>query len=50
MVACLLFGFSTAMSIYLGNPTLGLNVNESLLSMIPYIVTLVNISIICKKF
>lgn len=49
MVACLLFGFSTAMSIYLGNPTLGLNVNESLLSMIPYIVTLVILVLFVKS-
>lgn len=49
MVACLLFGFSTAMSIYLGNPTLGLNVNESLLSMIPYIVTLIILVLFVKS-
>ncbi|WP_455543708.1 ABC transporter permease subunit, partial [Intestinibacter sp.] len=39
--ACLLFGFSTGLTVYLGNPTLGFTINENLLSMLPYIVTLV---------
>ena len=38
---CLLFGFSTGLTVYLGNPTLGITINENLLSMLPYIVTLV---------
>ena len=39
--ACLLFGFSTGLTVYLGNPTLGITINENLLSMLPYIVTLI---------
>lgn len=39
--ACLLFGFSTGLTVYLGNPSLGITINENLLSMLPYIVTLV---------
>ena len=39
--ACLLFGFSTGLTVYLGNPSLGMTINENLLSMLPYIVTLV---------
>ncbi len=40
-LACLLFGFSTALSVYFGSPTLPFTINENLLSMLPYIVTLV---------
>lgn len=48
MMACLLFGFSTSMSIYLGNPKLGLDIDESLLSMIPYIITLIILILFVK--
>ena len=41
LAACLLFGFSTGLTVYLGNPSLGMTINENLLSMLPYIVTLV---------
>lgn len=41
MLASLLFGASTGLSIFLGNPEIGLNVSENILSMAPYIITLV---------
>ncbi|SHH29033.1 ABC transporter permease [Tepidibacter thalassicus] len=41
MLASLLFGASTGLAIFLGNPEIGLNVSENLLSMVPYIITLV---------
>ncbi len=49
MVACLLFGLSTGLSTYLGNPSLGLNINESLLSMIPYIITIIILVVFIKS-
>jgi len=49
MVACLLFGFSTALSVYFGNPKLPIQINENLLSMIPYIVTLVVLVLFVKS-
>jgi simple sugar transport system permease protein len=49
MVACLLFGFSTALSVYLGNPELPFSINENLLSMIPYILTLVVLVLFVKS-
>ncbi len=47
--ACLLFGFSTALSVYFGNPELPFRINENLLSMIPYVVTLVVLVLFVKK-
>ncbi|WP_053956684.1 ABC transporter permease [Inediibacterium massiliense] len=41
MWACLLFGATTALQIYLGSPTVGLKISTHLLSMIPYIITLI---------
>lgn len=49
MVACLLFGFSTALSVYLGNPELPFHINENLLSMIPYILTLIVLVLFVKS-
>lgn len=47
--ACLLFGFSTGLTVYLGNPSLGVNINENLLSMLPYIVTLIMLVLFVKS-
>lgn len=47
-LACLLFGFSTAMTVYLGNPRLGIAINENLLSMLPYLVTLIMLVLFVK--
>lgn len=41
MLASLLFGASTSLSIFLGNPEIGLHISDNLLSMIPYIITIV---------
>lgn len=49
MVACLLFGFSTALSVYFGNPSLPFSINENLLSMIPYVVTLIVLVLFVKS-
>ncbi|GAA3643807.1 ABC transporter permease [Asaccharospora irregularis] len=49
MVACLLFGFSTSLSVYFGNPQLPFSINENLLSMIPYIVTLIVLVLFVKS-
>lgn len=49
MVACLLFGFSTALTVFFGNPELPFVVNENLLSMIPYIVTLIVLVLFVKS-
>ena len=49
MVACLLFGFSTALSVYFGNPELPFSINENLLSMIPYIMTLIVLILFVKS-
>ncbi len=49
MAACLLFGFSTALSVYFGNPKLPIQINENLLSMIPYIVTLIALVLFVKS-
>lgn len=49
MVACLLFGFSTALSVFFGNPELPFSINENLLSMIPYVVTLVVLVLFVKS-
>ena len=48
-MACLLFGFSTALSVYFGSPTLPFTINENLLSMIPYIVTLIILILFVKS-
>ena len=49
MVACLLFGFSTALSVFFGNPELPFSINENILSMIPYIVTLIVLVLFVKS-
>lgn len=49
MVACLLFGFSTALSVFFGNPELPFSINENLLSMIPYVVTLIMLVLFVKS-
>lgn len=41
LAACLLFGFATGLRIYLGGSAVGLDVSQNLLSMIPYLITLV---------
>lgn len=41
MWACLLFGATTGIQIYLGGPQVGLKVSTHLLSMIPYVITLI---------
>lgn len=48
-LACLLFGFSTALSVYFGNPELPFKINENLLSMIPYVVTLIILIVFVKS-
>lgn len=48
-LACLLFGFSTALSVYFGSPTLPFTINENLLSMIPYVVTLIILILFVKS-
>jgi simple sugar transport system permease protein len=40
VLACLLFGFCKSLALVLGNPKFGLSVSVHLLSMIPYIITL----------
>lgn len=49
MFACVLFGFSTALAVFFGNPELPFHINENLLSMIPYIVTLIVLIIFVKS-
>ncbi|RDY26051.1 ABC transporter permease [Romboutsia weinsteinii] len=49
MAACLLFGFSTALSVFFGNPELPFSINENLLSMIPYVVTLIMLVLFVKS-
>lgn len=39
--ACLLFGLATGLRIYLGGSAVGLDVSQNLLSMLPYVITLV---------
>lgn len=41
MLASLLFGASTGLVVFLGNPDVGFKVSENLLSMVPYIITLI---------
>src|SRR5690606_30898160 len=41
MLACLMFGLAQGLAIYMGNPRVGLQVPEQILSMIPYVLTLV---------
>lgn len=41
MLASLLFGFANGLVVFLGNPNIGIQVPESLLSMLPYLITLV---------
>lgn len=41
MFACVLFGFCNAMTVFMGNPELGLEISPNLLSLLPYIITLV---------
>ena len=49
MWACLLFGFSTGLAVYLGNPQLPFHINENLLSMTPYIITLIILILFVKN-
>lgn len=41
MWACLLFGLSTGIRLYLGGSSVGIQVSDNLLSMIPYVITLI---------
>lgn len=41
LAACLLFGLATGLRIYLGGASVGLEVSQNILSMLPYIITLV---------
>ncbi|QUH25992.1 ABC transporter permease [Serpentinicella alkaliphila] len=41
LAACLLFGLATGLRIYLGGSAVGLDVSQNLLSMLPYVITLV---------
>ncbi len=41
MLASLLFGASTGLVVFLGNPNVGIHISENLLSMVPYIITLI---------
>jgi simple sugar transport system permease protein len=49
MAACLLFGFSTALSVFFGNPQLPFSINENLLSMIPCVITLIVLVLFVKS-
>ena len=40
MLACLLFGFCSALVAYIGNPRIGINISEQFLSMLPYVITI----------
>ena len=46
MAACLLFGFAQGLSVFLGSR--GININTNILSMIPYIITLVVLNVFVK--
>ncbi|KXZ39315.1 simple sugar transport system permease protein [Alkalithermobacter thermoalcaliphilus JW-YL-7 = DSM 7308] len=41
MLASLLFGASTGLVVFLGGPDIGLEISENILSMVPYIITLI---------
>lgn len=41
LLACLLFGFCNAMAVFLGNPELGLQIPPNILSLLPYVITLI---------
>jgi simple sugar transport system permease protein len=49
VLACLLFGFCKSLSLSLGNPKFALSVSGHLLSMIPYIITLLVLLFIGKS-
>ncbi|MDR2771639.1 MAG: ABC transporter permease [Clostridiales Family XIII bacterium] len=49
VLACLLFGFCKSLSLSLGNPKFALSVSVHLLSMIPYIITLLVLLFIGKS-
>ncbi|OPJ55768.1 ABC transporter permease [Alkalithermobacter paradoxus] len=49
MLASLLFGASTGLTVFLGGPDIGLNVSENILSMIPYIITLIVLIVFVGK-
>lgn len=50
MGACILFGFCNAMTVFLGNPKLGFNIPPNILSLIPYIITLVALFIMGRSY
>lgn len=41
LLACMLFGFCNAMAVFLGNPELGLQIPPNILSLLPYVITLI---------
>lgn len=41
MLACLMFGFAQGLAIFMGNPRIGLHIPTEILSMLPYILTLI---------
>jgi len=41
LLACLLFGVTKGLQIFLGGPTMGLDISVDLLAMLPYVITLV---------
>ncbi len=48
-LCCLLFGFSTALSIFFGSPSVPFKINDNLLSMIPYVATLIILILFVKN-
>jgi len=50
VLACLLFGFCKSLALTLGNPKFGLVVSVHLLSMIPYVLTLVVLMFVGKSY
>lgn len=48
--ACLLFGFCNAMAVFLGNPELGLQIPPYILSLLPYVITLVALLFMGKSY
>jgi len=50
VMACMLFGFCKSLSLSLGNPKFGLSVSVHLLSLIPYVITLLVLLFIGRSY
>ncbi|WP_330671478.1 ABC transporter permease [Anaeromicrobium sp.] len=48
LVACLIFGFTKSLQIFIGGPLVGWNISVDILSMLPYIVTLIVLVVFVK--